>query len=266
MGETPNQKECCNIVVSILERLDNDVGHDQYAPDEHEQRNPATDWHVSFAGKHYWIEHTQIEPYEKAIEGDVKFGPLDAILKAKEYASVPDHVSLTIGISHKVYNISPKIFSAFAEQLTIAVNEKIPSLRDLNEDVPFRNIHFKINGIEISFMATIKTHKGGNISFTRIVPTNLEDLRFIRIERAIREKSKKFQDLVGPNNKAVLILEIKDTILSAHPNIISKIEKLYANASYVPNELFLIDSYQSPWQVWHLISNQQIKPDRYQML
>jgi len=263
MGETPNQRECCDIVVRILESTENDIGLDQYAPDERQQEIKAADWHVSLAGKHYWIEHTQIEPYANAIKSDAKYLQLLRQLEETTFEPLPNHVGLIIRVSHNTYDLRQRDLAEITRKATGEINKRIPGFTNLNDDEFSLQTRFTVGPIEFRLLATTKTPHQGEVFFKRLSPVNLEELRYARIERALSEKIEKFRTISGDENNTVLVLEFKDHYLSDHSAIISKIEKICADGSNVPDELFLIDTSQSRRQVWHVISNRKIKPDRY---
>jgi hypothetical protein len=263
MGETPNQRECCDIVVRILENTENDIGRDQYAPDERQQETKAADWHVCLAGKHYWIEHTQIEPYEQAIKSGAKYRQLLQKLEEAKFVSLPGHVGLIVSVSHNTYDLQNRDIAETARKAVVEINKRIPSFTNLNDDEFSKQIRFTVDPIEFRLLATTRTPHQGKVCFDRLSPSDLEALRFARIERALSEKIEKFRTISADGNNTVLVLEFEDYILSNHSAIISKIEQICADGSNVPDELFLIDTSQARRQVWHVINNRKIKPDRY---
>ncbi|MBX2832766.1 MAG: hypothetical protein KTR23_16705 [Rhodospirillales bacterium] len=264
MGETPNQKKCCEIVVQLLARMTNSLPANEFAPDELDQEKKATDWHVDLKGTSYWIEHTQIEPYDGALKGDEKFLRFISQLRMEVTAPVPDHVEVNICVSYKVYDFSSRTINANAREAALRINRIIPLITDLNDDQPYKEISININGLEIRILATTRTPHGGHTNFTRLSPPALESLRNSRIEKAFISKLKKFQGLPKRNNKAVLALEFSDQSLSSHLLILDAIDQIYQMREFSFDEVFLIDSQPGNWMAWHVVHGTHLRSQRRQ--
>jgi hypothetical protein len=262
MGETPNQKKCCTLVVSYLEKITGETGRNQYAPDERVPDKLTTDWHVELGELHYWIEHTRLEPYKNAIRGDKKYSRLVEYLKMSDYRPLPHDMAVSIGISHRVHRVPGRDISTYAKRVAYAINQHIRTLGTITRDDKFRATHLDVDGIDIVFSPASNTANAGEISFSRTTPPRLDELRLARLERTLAKKSRKFEQLKEPPHKTVIVLEFSDVAASDQTTIIDKIDILHANGAQFPDELFLINTASTPWMTWHLISNRQLRENR----
>ncbi|PKR57917.1 hypothetical protein [Thalassospira lohafexi] len=262
MGETANQEKCCEIVVRILEKITHSKRTNESSPDKEDRNNKATELHVELNKNSYWIEHTQIEPYENALRSNSKFSKIHDELEKQKFANVPSHASVQISFSHKLYEVSDREVGQFARKSALWINSILPRSEDLGDHKFFEDSTI-IDEIELKVLITTKG-LGGSMLFSRFPPMNLEISRLTRTKRAFTEKSKKFSAFTASKDKSVLVLEFNDIALSEPNLIINKIEQVYQakninrNEAPILDEVFLIDSDEDRWMVWHVIHDQKL--------
>ncbi|URK16171.1 hypothetical protein M9H61_11480 [Thalassospira sp. GO-4] len=266
MKKTKNESECCEIVVQLLEKK---TGYNRSAetiPDLVDRNNKAADRYIELGPTRYLIEHTTIQPYPESRKSDAQFQKFCALFSDRGSQRISNEMSAELNLSYAIHTIPDSRIHNFFEAVMNWVEVTLPKSPNLNEGRLFEVFKTNIDQIDIDLVVRAPEIFRGQLRPQRQSPSNLEELRFSVIENALAKKLSKFSQENSKTALTVLVFEFDDLALSAHPNIISKIEKLCTKCENIPHELFLIDTYQSPWKIWHVIDNQKIKLDRYQNL
>lgn len=258
-----NEGKCCDAVVRLLESQRDSVRRGFHFPDK---TRGAEKGQVDACGSvgtvHYVLEHTRIEPFEKAIGTGKHLCDFMRLLDGR--------VSKTALPGPALYEIKPPLNPRFGGAAALAaaaddtagwIHSEAASLHDraLRAGKPMcSNAAFA--GLAMQLLCTPMGPRDestpGEFGALRDAPESVERRLVPRLEKALADKCPKLrrcQDRgarTAVNVKTALILE-KDDQLSNHISIRQALNENVGGRADTPDEIYLIDtSVGDDWYVF----------------
>lgn len=267
-----NEGKACDAVVKTLERRTRKVRSDIRHP-EKDRVGPPVELRLKLGEQEYAIEHTIIEPFENNIKAELTVmeirqyliqsltgqlsGPMYYVLQ------VPKDVCLP---SRKVKRVRAlKVLAEWIQSSAQIMYERNTalSLPIDSQSIPISPYCFpddsvkdELSGINCTVEllrwrnGTVFGRKPGFVQTVLDYPEDLEGFRTERIRRACYDKFPKSVKCGAEGARTVLVLESQDAAYTRFDLIGNQLPALLSEHACVPDEIFLVEPYDSLWWVY----------------
>ncbi len=267
-----NEGKACDAVVKTMERRTRMVRSDIRHP-ERDRIGPPVELRLKMGKQEYAIEHTIIEPFENNINAELTVAEISQflikdltgqLLEPMYYVlQVPKEVCLP---RRKVKRVRAlKNLAEWVQSSAQIMYERITGLSlpiDIN-DIPLGPYCFpedSVKGKPPGINCTVELlrwrngikagRKPGFVQTVLDYPEDLESFRTERIRRAFADKFPKLAKCRADGARTVLVLESQDAAHTRFDLIGNQLPALFAGRTYLPDEIFLVESNLGLWWVY----------------
>jgi len=264
-----NEGKACDAVVKTMERRTRKKRSEIRHP-ERDRVGPPVELRLKLGEQEYAIEHTIIEPFENNIKAALTvveirqylvqsltgqlLGPMYYVLQVPKDVSLPrgevKRVRALKKVAEWIHN-STQIMYERNTLLSLPIDcHGIPiSLYcfpddSVKDELSCINCTVELlrwrNGIEVG-------RKPGFVQTVLDYPEDLENYRAERIRRAFAYKFPKLAKCRADGARTVLVLESQDTAHTRFDLIGNQLPALLAEQTYLPDEIFLVESNMKLW-------------------
>ena len=267
-----NEGKACDAVVKTMERRTRKVRSEIRHP-ERDRVGPPVELRLKLGEQEYAIEHTIIEPFENNIKAGLTVveirqyliqsltgqlpGPMYYVLQ------VPKDVCLPRGEVKRVWAL--KNLAVWIQSSAHIMYERntVLSLPIDSHDIPISpycwpddSVIDKPSGLNCTIEllrwrnGIVIGRKPGFVQTILDYPEDLEGFRTERIRRAFSDKFPKLAKCGAEGARTVLVLESRDTAHTRFDLIGNQLPALLARSTYLPDEIFLVESNMGLWWVY----------------
>ena len=267
-----NEGKACDAVVKTLERRTRKVRSEIRHP-ERDRVGPPVELRLKLGEREYAIEHTVIEPFENNIKAELTVveirqyliqsltgqlpGPMYYVLQVPKDVCLPRKKVKRLGA---LKNLAEWIQSS--AQIMYERNTGL-SLPIGSHDIPISPYCFPDDSIKdkpAGINCTVELlrwrngivieRKPGFVQTILDYPEDLESFRTERIRRAFTDKFPKLAKCGAEGARTVLVLESQDAAHTRFDLIGNQLPALLAGRTYLPDEIFLVESNMGLWWVY----------------
>jgi hypothetical protein len=275
MLRAKNEWKACDAVIRVLEARVGAMRENAHSP-ERTRVGPPVEYRFDLDGTHYALEHTYIEPFEDEVRSGAHFSeflkpivkelgntmprpgffkatfPLDpsAGMKPRERAEAQKRVVAWLrDAAKRLHDKKPELgkhdlypHDAWLREKPEGLTFEIHLARELFRDMPEKAM--------------------GRLVISRLAPEGYEELRVDRIRRSFNAKCPKLERCRTEGARPVLALESNDISLTNHVLVGDAVEKVLAERSDAPAEVFYVDTtIEESWTVWSVYRDGVMWPD-----
>ena len=267
-----NEGKACDAVIKTMERRTREKRSDIRIP-ERDRVGVPVEIRLKLGEQEYAIEHTIIEPFENNIQVELTVIEIRQYLKETLAGRLldPMYYVLQVPIDVSLPNRKNKRIRALKNLAEWILNStQIMYERNtlLSLPIDFYNIPFspfcfpedsvkeELSDINCTVEllrwrnGPVVGRKSGFVQTVLDYPEDLEDLRTERIRRAFSAKFPKLAKCGAEGARTVLILESQDAAHTRFDLIGNQLPALLSEHACVPDEIFLVEPYDSLWWVY----------------
>lgn len=265
------ETQVCAAVAALLEREAGIDCRDVSYP-EKDASGPPVDLRFRLGMQRFAVEHTLIEPFERALASGLDFLDLTEALRSKLNGSMP-----TPGTWYLLFPVDPaggrplKTHPRLRDQIEAWVHAAATELlaeyperrgRDSDPQGYFGSRRTEIDGLALQLQRRVHWSEhgkhDGTLFLSRIVAPNLEVQRVARIRRAIESKLPKLTACKLEGDATVLALEYSDIALTSHISIAEALQSLWKERVDWPDHVIIVDTtLDKPWQAYRPVVDKQ---------
>lgn len=267
-----NEGKACDAVVKTMERRTLKERFDIRHP-EINRVGPPVELRLKLGEQDYAIEHTIIEPFENNINAEITVSEIrqflienlaGQLLDPMYYVlQVPKEICLPRGNVKRVRAL--KSLAEWVKSSAQIMFERITGLSYPIDcyDIPLSPYCFPEDSVKakppglnctVELLrwrnGTVTGRKPGFVQTLLDYPNDLESLRTERIRRAFTDKFPKLAKCRAEGARTVLILESQDAAHTRFDLIGKQLPPLLAEQTYLPDEIFLVESNSGLWWVY----------------
>jgi hypothetical protein len=269
-----NERKICDAIARVLEDRAGIKRSGARTPEKDRQGAPV-EYRFDLGLKHYALEHTIIEAFDRQIHLGVDFNALvnpiiEAIgdtlpkpgvyyvtfpLAATDRVKRRDVPAFQTAVCSWVRNAAGRLYS---RQMQMADGERYGkdfTLRETPPDIPFELYMMRM------LFRNIPPKANGRLFPSRFAPKDREKRRETRIQRALDAKCPKLRLCKEKGARSILILEDNDIALTNHIVVGDSVRALIRGRDDVPDEIFLVDTCLDDWRIWSLYRDSTFWPD-----
>ena len=265
MNSVPkNQGKACDAVLKILEgRLGKQ--RENWIPDS--PGNAGVEVTCSIGATTFALEHTRIDQYPGRQMDDQQFlrilEPVMHRLNSDHLLPVDSSLHLIVPV-HAARGIKRHKVESIGNRLREWILWSVDALR---LDGQGRTVEIWSEPAGVPFRVTLQRTLGaggvlGALTVGRYVPPDLEQLRQMRIHKALIDKCPKLHVCKRAGAVSILILEDSDISIS-NPIVIGlAVQAEIPKHNMPPDEIYLLDTYFDRWKIWGLKRGEVLWPPR----
>ena len=267
-----NEGKACDAVIKTMERRTRMKRSDIRFP-ERDRDGVPVELRLKLGEQEYAIEHTIIEPFENNIQVELTVIEIRQYLKETlagrllepmyYVLQVPKDVSLPKRKNKRIRAL--KDLAEWALSCTQVMYERITGLSLPIDcyDIPLNPYCFPEDSVKEEHSGlnctvellrwrngTVIGRKPGFVQTVLDYPEDLEKYRTERIRRAFSAKFPKLAKCGAEGARTVLILESQDAAHTRFDHIGNQLPALLSEHACVPDEIFLVEPYDSLWWVY----------------
>ena len=278
-----NEGKACDAVIKTMERRTREKRSDIRFP-ERDRVGVPVELRLKLGEQEYAIEHTTIEPFENNIQAEITVFEIRQYLKETLAGLLPSPMYYVLQLPKDV--CLPKRKNKRVRALDILAEWILSSAKimygrntllslpiDLH-DIPFSPFCFPDDSVKgnissINCTVELLRWRNGNVirrkpGFVQALldyPEDLEELRTERIRRAFSDKFPKLAKCTAEGTRTVLILESQDAAHTRFDLIGAQLPALLAEQTYLPDEIFLVETNMRLWWVYPMKYNKDHWPE-----
>ena len=269
-----NEEKACGAIVRILEQRTGETRTKVRCP-EKEHVGPPVDLRLVLGAQEYAIEHTRIEPFEKEIRSGVRIEKTIPLIKTRLSGELPGpgwfRLELPPILGKEI--LCGRVLDTLCESIrenARYLHERDDRSRQWHHPNKFTDpVGWAPPGLgyEVTLRrcpsAVTPGPMAGSIEVLRT--TGSEAQRKARLERALRDKCPKLQDCKTEKAelRTILVLESND-IANTDVQVVAKafgmLRQQCANDLEAVDEIYLIQTWATPWIVWLLKCDTAYRP------
>ncbi len=267
-----NEGKACDAVVKTMEIRTRKERSDIRQP-ERDRVGPPVELRLKLGEQEYAIEHTIIEPFENNINAELTVAEIreflienlaGQLLDPMYYVlQVPKEICLPRGNVKRV-----RVLKGLAEWVKSSAQIMFERITGLSlpidcYDIPLSPYCFTEDSVKakppglnctVELLrwrnGTVTGRKPGFVLTVLDYPKDLESLRTERIRRAFSDKFPKLAKCRAEGARTVLIFESQDAANTRFDLIGNQLPSLLAEQTYLPDEIFLVESNKGLWWVY----------------
>jgi hypothetical protein len=211
----------------------------------------------TIGAKRYALEHTSIDSYPEKRLDDVQFiavmGPLESELSHKGLLRPDCYYSAAVPV-HAFAGLKPRDLPGLRDALRTWIIKVAPTCCP---EYRGHNLYLSAKPpavpVPIGLNCTLWPAMGDTFTIARFAPTNLEELRRLRLREAIQKKGPKLQAERNAVAVAVLVLEDFDSAMSNPVLVGQSLRVELEKAPYEIDEAYLVCThFADSWTVFNI--------------
>ncbi|MCE6076779.1 hypothetical protein [Agrobacterium vitis] len=265
-----NEQALCEALIRHLETQTLGIRSDVTHP-ETDGSGPPVETRFRLGSEKYAIEHTLLEPFEQSIQMAAEFQAF-----ASEIAETLNGTLPKPGIYDLLFPLHPtqgrhrRTHSLLRAKIIDWVRSTAAELHAECPERPSRDRHpygyegsrtTVISGLELTLKRRAywahKDRHDGVLFLARLVDSDTEPSRRVRVQRALDDKLEKLSACREDGDETILILEFADTALTNHVVLAEALQPLLAGRTDVPDHIYIADTTgETTWDLYQVLAGE----------